>query len=229
MSAGEGGSIAAENAEGVRATFAVTVNEKAVSVPGPVAIGRQIRAAAGLVPEADWVLIRIFSEGTSSIGLDEPVELARPSGTAFRAFESDRIFPFAVDGRGYEWGGATIGEEELRRIAHIPENLALVLERKGQPPVEIEDGGEIRLDGAGVERILTKKGLVKVFLDNDEKEIPKGRYTTEELVRVLGVELGYVLDVVTPDGGLEPIKSGQITIVRKGMRFISQAPCGGSS
>jgi len=56
-----------------------------------------------------------------------------------------------------------------------------------------------------------------------------GTYTTEELVRVLGVEPGYVLNIVNPHGQLEPLKPGQKIRVKKGMKFVSQVPCGGSS
>lgn len=87
----------------------------------------------------------------------------------------------------------------------------------------------LSLDGAGVERLVTKRGQVEVFLDDEPKKIPRGVYTTEELIEVLGVEPGYVLDLKTPDGRLEPLKPGEKTRVRKGMHFISHAPCGGSS
>jgi len=229
MGAGEGGGFAADNAEGARAMREVSVNEKAVSVPSPVALGQQIRSAAGLVPEENWVLIRLIPDGTRSIGLDEPVDMRHGGVTSFRAFENDRVYSFTLAGRGYEWGAPSIGEEELRSIAGIADTDVLVLERKGHGGIELADGAEINLDGAGVERLVTRKGVVEVFLDDESKKIPRGVYTTEELIGVLGVEPGYVLDLKTPDGRLEPLQPGEKTRVRKGMHFISHAPCGGSS
>jgi hypothetical protein len=73
------------------------------------------------------------------------------------------------------------------------------------------------------------KGLVTVCFNNEEVQIPRGTYTTEQLSAVLGVEPGYLLNMMGPDGQLETLKPGQRIKVRKGLKFISQAPCGGSS
>lgn len=70
--------------------------------------------------------------------------------------------------------------------------------------------------------------LVKVFLDNAEKEIPRGVYTTEELIAVLKVEPGYLLNLADTDG-LTTLKPHQHIHVKDGMRFFSQVPGGGSS
>ena len=62
-----------------------------------------------------------------------------------------------------------------------------------------------------------------------EKTIPRGTYTTEQLIQVLGVEAGYLLNLVNRNGQLVTLRPGETTKVRKGMKFISQVPCGGSS
>ena len=69
-----------------------------------------------------------------------------------------------------------------------------------------------------------------MYLNTDiEKKIPSGTYKTEELIHVLGVEAGYVLDVLDEQGKLEPLQPGQTTQVRADMRFFSHVPAGGSS
>jgi hypothetical protein len=75
---------------------------------------------------------------------------------------------------------------------------------------------------------LPDKSLVTVYLDGAEKHIPHGSYTTEELITVLGVEDGYLLNLLD-NGQLRPLQPGQKMAVKKGMQFISQVPCGGSS
>ena len=83
---------------------------------------------------------------------------------------------------------------------------------------------------AGTEHLRIGKRLVTVYLDNEvEKRIPSGTYTTEELISVLGVEAGYLLNVLDPQGKLVLLEPKQKTTVREGMNFFSQVPCGGSS
>jgi hypothetical protein len=107
--------------------------------------------------------------------------------------------------------------------------MVFVLERKNKPDLELETGDVVMLDKGGIEHLRTRKGTVTVYIDDVEKQIPGGKYTTEELLQILGVEDGYVLDVVNEHGQLVPLKPGEKIRVKKGMRFISQVPCGGSS
>jgi hypothetical protein len=72
--------------------------------------------------------------------------------------------------------------------------------------------------------------MVTVFLNgpNNPKEIPRGVYTTEQLIDVLGVEPGYLLNLAEKDG-LRTLKPGERIRVKTDMRFFSQVPGGGSS
>ena len=150
------------------------------------------------------------------------------AGEAFRAFKSDRIFRFTIDDRGYEWGVAKITERELRRIAVVDGDGTLVLVRDGKA-IELAADDVIELGETGTERLRVVE-LVTVTLNNEvEKKIPSGTYKTEELIRVLGVEAGYVLDVLNEHGKLEPLQPGQPIEVKAGMRFFSHVPAGGSS
>ena len=224
MSAGESGAIAADIAE-----VGVSINGLQVDVDDPIATGRQVLSAGGFDPASEHVLIRLLPHGSQSVGLDERIDLRHSGPFLFRAFESDRTYNFTLDERGYEWGAPAITEAELRQIGSVPDEKVIVLERKNEPDLELEADDEVRLDKAGTEHLKTKMGLVPVSIDGVEKNIPRGVYTTEELLAVLGVEPGYVLDMVNADGHLEALKPGQKIRVKKGMKFISQVPCGGSS
>jgi hypothetical protein len=70
--------------------------------------------------------------------------------------------------------------------------------------------------------------LATVFVDNIEKHIPRGIYTTEELLVLLQVQAGYLLNLAT-DNGLMPLKPQQRIRVKDGMRFFTQVPGGWSS
>ena len=208
--------------------FAISVDDVQLQLAEPVLDGERILNEAGFQPAEDYVLIQLLLPGTRSVGLDESVDLREKGSRAFRAFKSDRIFRFTVDDVGYEWGGAKITEPELRRIAVVDGDRTLVQERGGKA-IELAADGIVELAETGTEHLRVVE-LVTVTLDNEvEKKIPSGTYTTEELIRVLGVEAGYLLDVVVEQGKLEPLRPGQTTQVMAGMKFISHVPAGGSS
>jgi hypothetical protein len=231
MKNGEGGATGAAKLVKNHGAGAVevTINAQSVQVDDPVLPGRQLLSAGGYNPAADYILIRILKAATELIGLDERIDLRREGPFIFKAFASDRSFNFTIDDRGYVWGAASITEEELRDITGLEDDKIFVLERKSKPDLDLDPGDVVHLDKGGAERLRTRKGTVKVWIDDIEKQIPRGVYTTEQLLQILGVEPGYVLDVVNEHGQLVPLKPGEKLRVKKGMRFISQVPCGGSS
>ena len=208
--------------------YVVSVDDVQLELTEPVLNGGRILDEAGFRPAEDYVLIQLLFPGTRSVGLDESVDLRGDGREAFRAFKSDRIFRFTIDDRGYEWGVAKITEPELRRIAVVDGDGTLVLVRDGKA-IELAADDVIELGETGTERLRVVE-LVTVTLNNEvEKKIPSGTYKTEELIRVLGVEAGYVLDVLNEHGKLEPLQPGQPIEVKAGMRFFSHVPAGGSS
>jgi hypothetical protein len=209
--------------------FQAVIDGRAVTFADPVTLGRQLLSAAGNDPADDFVLIQLERHGTRSIGLDEPVDLRQPGREAFRTFKSDRIFRFTIDGRGYEWGAPIIREAELRELAAVPEDDALLLERQDEKDLALGPGDEINLAKAGTEHLRTAKRLITVYLDDVPKKIAPGTYTTEQLIERLGVSAGYLLNVVNERGQLETLQPGQHLHLREGMKFFSQVPCGGSS
>ena len=209
--------------------FLTTVNDMEVSISDPAPIGRQVLGEAGFLPADDHVLIQLLPHRTRSVGLDEQVDLRQSGAEAFWAFKSDRLFRFTIDDRGYEWGAAKITEPELRRIATVRADEVLTLKTPAKDIV-LTDDDIVDLGDSGTEHIYTGKRLVTVYLDTGtEKNIPSGTYTTEQLIRVLDVQDGYLLNVLNPEGELVTLQPEQKTEVKQGMRFFSQVPQGGSS
>ena len=208
--------------------FLVSVDDVQLQLAEPMLDGGQILDEAGFRPAEDYVLIQLLLPGTRSVGLDESVEFRGDGSDTFRAFKSDRIFRFTVDDRGYEWGVAKITEPELRRIAVVDDDRTLVLDRDGKA-FELAADDTVELGEAGTEHLRVVE-LVTVTLNNEvEKKIPSGAYKTEELIRILGVEAGYVLDILDEQGKLDPLQPGQTIQVKAGMKFYSHVPAGGSS
>jgi hypothetical protein len=213
---------------GADGKFFTTVNGATVKFSDAVPSGERILGSADLKPVGEYVLIQLIGPSTRSIGLDETVDLRAPGTEVFRAFKSDRIFLFTLNGHGFEWGVEKVPEPELRALGHVPEDEVLVLERDGED-VDLKPGDVLDLAHRGTEHLHTEKRLIMVFFENEPRELPRGTYTTEQLKRLFGVQEGYVLEVINEEGQLAPLKPGAKVRLKHGMKFFEQVPCGGSS
>lgn len=210
-------------------TYTAIVNQRVASFTDPVAEGRKILSVAGFEPADDHVLIELLRHGTRSVGLDEPVDLRAQAHETFEAFRSDHIYRFTIDERGYDWGAACIKEPRLREIAAVPEDEILFVEHHEDEGRDLGPEDELVLTGEETQHLRTAKRFVTVTLDGIDKRIPRGVYSTEQLIKLLGVPAGYLLNVINAAGQLETLKPGQHLRVKEGMKFFTQVPCGGSA
>jgi multiubiquitin len=217
-----------KRAPGSDGQFFTTVNGEEVRFGNPDPKGGHILDKAGFRPAEDYALIRVMRHSSRSIGLDDTADLREAGTEVFRAFKTDRIFRFTLNGHGYEWGADKVPETELRMIGHVPDDEVLVLERDGMD-VDLGPTDVLDLGHGGTEHLHTEKRLITVFFENKPREIRRGTYTTEELKKLFGVQEGYVLEVINEQGHLTPLKPGQKTRVKEGMKFFEQVPCGASS
>ncbi len=208
--------------------FFTHVNGATVTFKEPTPKGEHILDKSGLKPAGDYVLIQLLRHSSRSVGLDETVDLRMEGTEEFRAFKSDRIFRFTLNGHGYEWGVSAIPEPELRLIAHVHGDEVLVLERDGKD-IDLGPNDVLDLGKAGTEHLYTEKRLITVFFENDPREIPRGTYSTAQLKQLFGVQDGYVLEYINDEGHLTPLKPEGKLRVKEGMKFFEQVPCGGSS
>jgi len=213
---------------GPHGQFSTSVNGVTVTFDEPSPSGGHILDRAGLKPAGDYVLIRLLGHSARSVALDEAVNLREASAEEFRAFKSDLIFCFTLNDHGFEWGVDKIAAAEVRRIGHVPTDDVLVLEREDHD-IELAADGVLDLGQPGTEHLRTEKRLITVYFENEPREIPRGTYTTERLKQVLGVQDGYVLEYISEDGQLTPLKPGGKLRVKEDMKFFEQVPCGGSS
>lgn len=192
--------------------------------------GRQVRASAGLTPASDFVLIQFADQVGRSIGLDDPVRFEKGETAKFRSFNSDRIFTFTVNERGWEWGESKINEAELREIAEIDEDDVLILD--GDRDKVIEPGDDINLGPVGVEHIVTERpNTIKIKLNGRWRDVPPGQISYQTLVEMaeLTVQAGpNIYYTVTyrkgprqnPEGSMQP---GESVHIRSGMVFNVRA------
>lgn len=208
--------------------FLAEVNGSAVELSDPKPTVRQILVAAECRPEDEHILIRLTSGSANALGLDEPVELPADGPARFRAFRSDRTFRLTIDGRGCEWGFDSIRVTDLRDITGGDVEDVFVHERPNEPDRPLGDGDSVALSEIGTERIRSTR-RVPVSLNDTEKFLFDGFYTTEKLLGMLGVENGYLLNVIDAAGKLRLLGEGEKIEVVASMKFISQAPAGGSA
>jgi hypothetical protein len=208
--------------------FFTSVNDQVVKFAKADPTGERILEKAGLKPPGDHVLIQLLSDSSRSVGLDETVDLTKKGTEIFRAFKSDRIFRFTLDGNGYEWGLRNIAEPELRRIGNVRDNEVILLERDGDD-LELDSDYILDLGEKGTEHLLAEKREITVYFENEPREIKRGTYKVEKLKQIFGVQEGYILEVIDEEGHLTPLKPGAKIKVKDGMRFFEQVPCGGSS
>lgn len=208
--------------------FQADVNGIEISLSDPVPQARQILSEANFEPASDHVLITLLKHETRSLGLDETVDLRGNAPKVFMAFRSDRIFRFTLNDHGCEWGETVINEPTLRRISGAKEDEVLIVDREDEDLI-LEPGDQVDLSKAGTERIRSASRYIEVFLNCEPREIPRGTYTTEQLITILHVEAGYVLNLLNAQDQLVPLKPGERLHVREGMKFFSQVPCGAAS
>jgi len=206
----------------------ITVNGRSVRLTDGEPIGSQVLAEAGFEPVDEHVLIQRVKIGSRLISLDERVDLSGPGVERFYAFRTGEVFTFTVNEHGFEWGRATITEPELREFVGVPDSDVLVQDEGDDEPRILNAADRVELCASGTEHLRTENRLATVFVDNIEKHIPRGVHTTEELLVLLEVQPGYLLNLAT-DNGLMPLKPLQHIRVKDGMRFFTQVPGGGSS
>lgn len=215
-----------QNSEG---QVKIDVNGAVIDFQDPVPMASQILREAGFIPTDEHILIRLQKGASNALGLNEPVDLRNGESAKFRVFRGDRVFRLTVDGEGFEWGEGTISESDLRKLATVGADKVPVLECRDEPDRQLGPDEKIALTNTGTEHFQTTKKVIAVFVDDVEKQIDRGSYKTEELIDILGIEAGYLLNMLTTNSQLKPLNSGDRVSVREGMKFFSQAPCGGSS
>lgn len=210
--------------------FAFTVNGKPFDIDDDDPSGRDLRAAANLNPASAHILIWIRDRGATSVGLDDKIQLRRGETAVFRAFESDRLFSFTLDERGWEWGDETILENELRKYGAVPDDHDIVLD-KARDDV-IGRGSAISLGRKGAEQFITrpvKPHEVTIRVNGRKRTVPAGLITYEAVVGLAFPDAVPNPDIIytvgfrhggshQPEGSLV---AGQSVEVREGMIFVA--------
>lgn len=207
--------------------------QRVATVNDPKPIGSQIASAAGFEASQKPVILQLLDSGTTEeLRLDETIDL-RDTGLPpiFLVAVTDRLFRFELNGLVSSWPRASIAGEVLRKLARKDDTFEVIQELEDDPDQTIDDDESITLNGDGLERFITRPAerLITVFYNHTPFQIPKGKYTTEQLQVTFSVPQGHILDLISAGGDFIELKPGETLKVKKGMKFISHAPTGQSS
>jgi len=193
--------------------------------------GNQIAQAAGYRSSDEVIVLQQLSEGgIESIRAEEVVDLGAAGIERFFVVQADSTFRLVVDGLKLEWPRPSLSAATIRKLALKDEGFEVVQELEAFPDRVLEEDDIVTLQGAGTERFKTRHAAqtVTVFYGEEQFVLPKGTYTTEELIAQFKVEAGYLLDLIE-NGKLIELKPGAHLKLKNGMRFTSHPPRGQSS
>lgn len=81
----------------------------------------------------DAVVIRVDGGGASHFDPARPLDFDAGACLEFRIFPAGAVHHLRVDGRSWDWGAATIGEDDVRAIALTSDGASLHLEGADMP------------------------------------------------------------------------------------------------
>ncbi|NTF46171.1 multiubiquitin domain-containing protein [Rhizobium rhizogenes] len=204
--------------------FEFTVDGAIYSTDDKVMDGSQIREAAGKVPASEFVLIQIVEKSGRSIGLEDDVKFAQDETAVFRSFESDRVYNFTVDERGWEWGEGAIAAADIYRYADIDEDRELVLDSDGDTIIPVD--GRLDLTGKGVERVRSREPkTVTIKVNGRPRTVEKRRHSYREIAAIAYPNpdfenFNYTTTYLHGVGGAEgDLVEGESIMVKNGMVF----------
>jgi hypothetical protein len=193
--------------------------------------GRQIAEAAGYNSTDEVIVLQQLASGAlEDIRPEELANLAPAGAERFFVMVGDATYRFILDGLKLEWARPTITADTLRKLAGKDDSFDVVQELESAPDRTLDDDDVIDLTGGGTERFKTKPALklVTVYYGEVEHKLPRGVYTTEQLIDQFKVESGYLLDLIV-NGKLVELKPGEKTRLKNDMHFTSHPPRGQSS
>ena len=217
--------ISSVNALPDAAGFAYSVNGVHQHSSDPVIDGRQVLNESGHTPADEHVLIKLRALGTTSVGLDEKVDLREAGDEAFRAFRDDRIYLFTLEARGYEWGAPVFNEAELRALVELPLNQVFVLEQVEVPDAVIDDDSDINLAARGTERLaIAHRRTVIVTVNNKPVTLARGWHRGAQIKHAaieqgVAIEPDFTLDQEQPDGTATIVGNDDRVFIKGGEVF----------
>jgi hypothetical protein len=139
--------------------YSIYVDEASYSLNDPIVTGQQLLDLAAKRPSDQYLVFQVLSNGQmESLRPDENVDLTKSGVERFLTYLSDRSFSFTLDGRKFDWPGASITGRQLKKLANIdPATYEVWQEVRGSDDRTIEDRELVSLADPATERFFTGK------------------------------------------------------------------------
>ncbi len=139
-----------------RHKFQITIDGESYSLEDPIVTGRQLLNLAGKRPIEEHLIFIFSPDGLlEDISLEERVDLRRSGAERFLTFLSDRSYRFELDSKRQDWGASIITEATLKRLANVPADYRVWMERRNEEDLLLDPGQTVDLTGPEVERFYT--------------------------------------------------------------------------
>ncbi len=136
--------------------FQITIDGESYSSSDPIVSGRQLLNLAGKRPVEEHLIYILSRDGLlEDISLEERVDLRRSGKERFLTFLSDRSYRFELDSKRQDWGASIITETTLKRLANVPAEYRVWMERRNEEDLLLDPGQTVDLSGPEVERFYT--------------------------------------------------------------------------
>lgn len=157
-----------------------------ITVPQGRYTGSGLLAAAGYHPVVEHLLFDFPSgNGLREVRPDQEIELSPDAGNRYLVFRNDRSFRAELNDRVFEWGDKKISGRVLERLAGVnPATHRVYLDVPGTDDRHLGEDEEVNLAASGVERFYTRPKLITLIINGRRREVPKGKYSYAELVRL---------------------------------------------
>lgn len=199
-----------------------------VAFDDPKVTNLQIVTACGLAPADEYMVFQWLASGElEDIRPSEIVDVAAAGIEQVFVIRAAKTYSFIVNGLSLRWPRKTLKAKNVLRLVRAPEEHELVQERSEHPDHVFGDEDDVRLDGDGLERFVTRPRVITIYINGTAKSVTAKRLSYEDLVRLAfenpptGPEVQFT---ITYSNGPEGQTSGAVTPgnsvkIKNGMEF----------
>lgn len=211
-----------------RGNTIVRVNGRVVELNDATPTGRQILAAAGMRPVADYALLRWPENGpTNEVALEDIIKLPiHGQELEFFAIQADGVSYFTLDEERFAWAGP-LDVETIRQIGRVDEAKQLWLERTNKEDLELLAGDTVDLDAKGVERIYTRQPVWHLKVQNQDTEWSRPTVSVREALIKAGYDVSkpWEIKFKVKDQPIRPVGLDEILdLSQPGVERLRVAP-----
>lgn len=193
----------------------------------PTPTARQIAHAAGARPPDDAVVLRQLDDGDLDlVRPDEVLDLTHGTGR-FIVAQADHVSLFKVDGERYEWPGGVISGAAIRRVANVPGDKAVYLQRIDQPDREILPADIVDLDRTGIEAFIAERKTWPLQVQGVTITLDTPTVIAREAIRLAGFDTAKPWQIFLKVRGEEKREIGiddPIDLTRPGIEKLRLMP-----